>query len=75
MKQVSIEQVSKDLPGYLQVAEQEYIVITREGVAVGILINWFRRLGRLVGRVTFTESTVSQANRKGSKEFEGRKGY
>jgi PHD/YefM family antitoxin component YafN of YafNO toxin-antitoxin module len=38
MKQVSIEEVSKDLPGYLQVAEQEYIVITREGVAVGILI-------------------------------------
>ncbi|MEQ8974255.1 MAG: prevent-host-death protein [Coleofasciculus sp. C1-SOL-03] len=38
MKQVSIEQVSQDLPGYLQVAEQEYIVITREGVAIGILI-------------------------------------
>jgi PHD/YefM family antitoxin component YafN of YafNO toxin-antitoxin module len=38
MKQVSIEEVSKDLPGYLQVAEQEYIVITREGVAIGILI-------------------------------------
>ncbi len=38
MKQVSIEQVSQDLPGYLQVAEKDYIVITREGVAIGILI-------------------------------------
>lgn len=38
MKQVSIEQVSQDLPGYLQVAEKDYIVITREGVTIGILI-------------------------------------
>lgn len=38
MKQVSIEEVSQDLPGYLQVAEKDYIVITREGVAIGLLI-------------------------------------
>ncbi|MEQ9354469.1 prevent-host-death protein [Coleofasciculus chthonoplastes] len=38
MKQVSIEEVSQDLPGYLQVAEKDYIVITREGMAIGLLI-------------------------------------
>lgn len=38
MKQASIDEVSKDLPGYLQVAEKDYVIITREGVAIGILI-------------------------------------
>lgn len=38
MKQVSIEEISKDLSGYLEVAEKDYVIITREGVAIGLLI-------------------------------------
>ncbi len=35
---VSIEEISKDLSGYLQIAEKDYVIITREGVAIGLLI-------------------------------------
>jgi prevent-host-death family protein len=38
MKQVSIDEVKNDLSGYLQVAETESVVITRDGQPVGILI-------------------------------------
>ena len=38
MKQVPIEEVSKDLLGYLQVAQKDYVIVTREGVAIGLLV-------------------------------------
>jgi prevent-host-death family protein len=38
MKQVSIDEVKNDLSGYLQLAEKESVVITRDGQPVGILI-------------------------------------
>ena len=38
MKQVSIDEVKNDLSGYLQLAETESVVITRDGEPVGILI-------------------------------------
>lgn len=38
MRQVPIDQVKTDLAGYLQMAEQEYVIITQEGKPVGILI-------------------------------------
>jgi len=38
MKQVSIEKVETDLSGYLQQAENDYVIITRKGAPVGILI-------------------------------------
>ena len=38
MKQVSIDEVKNDLPGYLQLAEKESVVITRDSRPVGILI-------------------------------------
>ncbi len=38
MKQVSIDEVKNDLPGYLQIADKERIVITRDGQPVGILL-------------------------------------
>lgn len=38
MKQVSIDEIQNDLSGYLQVAENESVVITRDGQPVGILI-------------------------------------
>jgi prevent-host-death family protein len=38
MKQVSIDEVKNDLSGYLQVAEKESVIITRDGQPVGILI-------------------------------------
>jgi antitoxin (DNA-binding transcriptional repressor) of toxin-antitoxin stability system len=38
MKQVSIEEVANDLSGYLQMAETEEVIITRQGIPVGILI-------------------------------------
>ncbi|GAB4191189.1 MAG: hypothetical protein Fur006_34070 [Coleofasciculaceae cyanobacterium] len=40
MKQVSIDEVKNDLSGYLQVAEKESVVITRDGHPVGILIGF-----------------------------------
>ena len=40
MKQVSIDEVKSDLSGYLQVAERENIVITRDGKPIGILIGF-----------------------------------
>ena len=38
MKQIPIDEVENDLSGYLQVAEQESVIITRDGQPVGILI-------------------------------------
>ncbi|MFB2934870.1 type II toxin-antitoxin system Phd/YefM family antitoxin [Aerosakkonemataceae cyanobacterium BLCC-F154] len=38
MKQVPIEEIKNDLSGYLEIAEKERIVITRDGKPVGILI-------------------------------------
>ena len=38
MKQVSIDEVKNDLSGYLELAEKENVVITRDGQPVGILI-------------------------------------
>ena len=38
MKQVPIDEVKTDLSGYLQVAETESVIITRDGKPVGILI-------------------------------------
>ena len=38
MKQVPIDEVKDNLSGYLQVAETESVLITREGQPVGILL-------------------------------------
>jgi prevent-host-death family protein len=38
MKQVSIDEVKNDLSGYLELAEKESVIITRDGQPVGILI-------------------------------------
>lgn len=38
MKQVSIEEVKNNLSGYLQIAEKEDVIITRNGIPAGILI-------------------------------------
>ena len=38
MKQVSIDEVKDNLSGYLQLAEMESVIITRDGQPVGILI-------------------------------------
>ncbi len=38
MIQVSIDDVAKDLSSHLQMAEDDYVVITRQGEAIGILI-------------------------------------
>jgi len=50
MKQVSIDEIKNDLSGYLQVAERENVIITRDGQPVGIL-NWIRGWRRLVGGI------------------------
>ena len=38
MKKVPIEEVNRDLSGYLQLAETESVVIIRNGQPVGILV-------------------------------------
>lgn len=50
MRQVPIDEVKNDLSGYLQVAEKESVIITRDGQPVGILIGLEDAL-ILVGRV------------------------
>ncbi|CBN54289.1 MULTISPECIES: type II toxin-antitoxin system Phd/YefM family antitoxin [Kamptonema] len=40
MKQVSMDEVKNDLSGYLQIAEKESVIITRDGQPVGILIGF-----------------------------------
>ena len=40
MKQVPIDEVKNDLSGYLQLAEKESVIITRDGQPVGILIGF-----------------------------------
>ena len=39
MRQVPIDEIKNDLSGYLQVAETESVIITRDGQPVGILIS------------------------------------
>ncbi|MGJ3246743.1 MAG: type II toxin-antitoxin system Phd/YefM family antitoxin [Elainellaceae cyanobacterium] len=38
MKHVPLDEIKNDLSGYLQVAERESVIITRDGQPVGILI-------------------------------------
>lgn len=38
MRQVPIDEVKSDLSGYLQLAEKESVIMTRDGQPVGILI-------------------------------------
>jgi prevent-host-death family protein len=40
MKQVSIDEIKNDLSGYLQLAQKESVVITRDDQPVGILIGF-----------------------------------
>jgi prevent-host-death family protein len=40
MKQVALSEVKDDLPKYLRLAEEEEIVITRQGKPAGILIGF-----------------------------------
>ena len=38
MKHISIEEIINNLSGYLEIAEKEFVVITRNGIPAGILI-------------------------------------
>jgi prevent-host-death family protein len=38
MREVPIDEVKSDLVSYLEIAEKEYVIITRQGIPVGILI-------------------------------------
>jgi prevent-host-death family protein len=73
MKQVSIDEVKNDLSGYLQVAETESVVITRDGQPVGILIvledaeDWWEEL---MLRDPRFEAEIAQA-RQSLKEGKG----
>jgi len=64
MKQVSIDEIKNDLSGYLQIAEKESVVITRDGQPVGILIgledteDWWEEL---LLRDRHFEAEVAQA--------------
>jgi prevent-host-death family protein len=64
MKQVPIDEVENDLSGYLQVAEKESVIITRDGQPVGILIgledteDWW---GELLLREPRFEAEIAQA--------------
>lgn len=40
MKQVSMDEVKNDLSGYLQIAQKESVIITRDGQPVGVLIGF-----------------------------------
>lgn len=40
MKQVSVEEIAKNVSGYLQMARQESVIITRQGVPVGLLVGF-----------------------------------
>jgi prevent-host-death family protein len=73
MKQVSIDEVKNDLSGYLQLAEKESVVITRDGQPVGILIgledaqDWWEEL---MMRDPCFEAEIAQA-RQSLKEGKG----
>jgi len=64
MKEVPIEEVINNMSGYLQIAEKEYVVITRNGIPAGILIgleesdDWWEEL--LMREPQF-QARVSQA--------------
>ena len=64
MKQVSIDEVKNDLSGYLQLAEMESVIITRDGQPVGILIgledpeDWWEEL--MIREPVF-EAEIAQA--------------
>ena len=73
MKQVSVDEVKNDLSGYLQLAEKENVVITRDGQPVGILIgledseDWWEDL---MMRDPRFETEIAQA-RQSLKEGQG----
>ncbi len=73
MKQVSVDEVKNDLSGYLQLAEKENVVITRDGQPVGILIgledseDWWEDL---MMRDPRFEAEIAQA-RQSLKEGQG----
>ena len=73
MKQVSVDEVKNDLSGYLQLAEKESVVITRDGQPVGILIgledseDWWEDL---MMRDPRFEAEIAQA-RQSLKEGQG----
>ena len=64
MRQVPIDEVKNDLSGYLQVAEKESVIITRDGQPVGILIgledaeDWWEEL---LLREPHFETEIAQA--------------
>lgn len=40
MKQVTLDEITTDLPKYLRMAESEEVIITREGQPAGVLIGF-----------------------------------
>lgn len=40
MKKVALADATEDLPKYLQIAEEEEVVITRDGKPAGVLIGF-----------------------------------
>ncbi len=73
MKQVPVDEVKNDLSSYLQLAEKENVVITRDGQPVGILIgledseDWWEDL---MMRDPRFEAEIAQA-RQSLKENQG----
>jgi len=73
MKQVPIDEVKRDLSGYLQLAETESVVILRDGQPVGILVgledpeDWWEDL---IMRDLRFKADISQA-RQSLKEGKG----
>ena len=73
MKQVPIDEVKRDLSGYLQLAETESVVILRDGQPVGILVgledpeDWWEDL---IMRDLRFKADISQA-RQNLKEGKG----
>lgn len=73
MKQVSLEEVANDLSGYLQLAQKDYVVITRQGAPVGLLIgledpeDWWEKL--LLHHPSFLERIAR--SRKSLREGKG----
>ncbi|MDY6783641.1 MAG: type II toxin-antitoxin system Phd/YefM family antitoxin [Cyanobacteriota bacterium] len=71
MKQVPIDQVNNDLSGYLQLAGQESVVITRNGQPVGILIgledpeDWWEELMMRDPRFEEEIATARQSFKEG----------
>lgn len=40
MKQVSIDRIASDFSNYMKIAENDNIIITRDGKPIGILMSW-----------------------------------